>query len=157
MKVSYTKQKGETLIEALGALAIISVVIAAVASVVISSISNATYNENVTQATKYAQQGMEQVRQIRNTDYAGFQLYDGTYCLAKDQQTLGNKQSACTTPNVNTFIRSVQIDQKPGCSKNVPKVSVDVSFTDGKCSSGVYCHKQTYTTCLSTVDPRVVY
>ncbi len=146
-------QKGETLIEALGAMAIIVVVITAVASSVITALNNAKSNENATLATKFAQQGIEQVRQIRDTDYAGFRLYDGLYCLGKNQKTLGSKQNACARPNVDTFIRSVEINQRPGCSRDVPEVSVAVAFTDSKCAQGVYCHKQVYTTCLSTVKP----
>ncbi len=145
--------KGETLIEALGAMAIIVIVITAVASSMITSLSNSKSNENATLATKFAQQGIEQVRQIRNKDYAAFTGYEGKYCLEKDQTTLGSVQSACLTPNVDHFIRSVDINQNPGCSKDAAKVTVTVSYKDGKCASGTYCHNQTFNTCLSTVNP----
>lgn len=145
--------KGETLIEALGAMAIIVIVITAVASSVITSLSNSKNNENTTLATKFAQQGIEQVRQIRNKDYVAFAGYDGKYCLAKNQTTLGTVQSSCLTPNVDQFIRSVDINQKPGCSKNTAKVTVTVSYKDGKCTDGTYCHNQVFDTCLSTVNP----
>jgi len=146
-------QKGETLIEALAALAIISIVIVAVATAVVTSLSNTKYNQNQTQSTKYAQQGIEQVRQIRNNNYTNFKTYNGTYCLGKGQTTLGASQGSCSVKNVDTFIRSVQIEQVPGCSANVAKISVSVSFTDGKCSGGTYCHQLTQTSCLSTVNP----
>lgn len=148
-----TAQKGETLIEALGALAIVSIVITAVATLVTTSLSNAQYNENQTLATKYAQQGVESVRQIRNTNYAAFRSYNGLYCFGKGQTSLGTPQSACNTANTDTFIRTVTIEQTPGCATNVARVIVDVSFTDGKCTDNAYCHKQTHSSCLSTVNP----
>lgn len=145
--------RGETLIEALGAMAIIVVVITAVASSVITSLSNAKSNENATTATKFAQQGIEQIRQIRNRNYADFADYEGKYCLGENQTTLGNSQSTCPTPNIGSFIRMVEINQTQGCSKDTAHVKVTVSYTDGKCSGGTYCHNQVFETCLATVNP----
>lgn len=152
MKRYILNQRGETLIEALGALAVISIVISAVATAVITTLSNTRYNENETLSTKYAQQGIEQVRQIRNTNYPAFKAFSGLYCLGKGQTTLGTTQAICN-PNVDTFVRSVQIEQVPGCAANVARISVTVSFTDGKCSGNTYCHKVTQTSCLSTINP----
>jgi type II secretory pathway pseudopilin PulG len=154
MKIRWhTIQKGETLLEALVALAIISVVITAVASVVTASLSNAQYNENQTQATKYAQEGLESVRKIRNQNYVAFRNINGLFCFGKGQTSLGSVQTACSTENVDTFIRTIQIEQTPGCAPNVARVTVSVSFRDGKCQNNTYCHAQTHSSCLSTVNP----
>lgn len=146
-------QKGETLIEALVALGLISIVVAAVATTITTSLSNIQYNENQTLATKYAQQGIESVRQIRNQNYSAFRNLDGLYCYGKDQPVLGFPQQICTTENLDTFIRSVEIDQSPGCANNVARVTVRVAFRDGKCQNNTYCHIQTHNTCLSTINP----
>jgi type II secretory pathway pseudopilin PulG len=143
---------GQTLIETLAALAIISIVITAIGTAVTSSLANAKYNQYVTLATKYAQQGSEIVTQIRDDDYNNFKNYSGTYCLAKNQTTLGSPQASCTSKNVDNFIRSVII-QQGGCAANVASVTVTVAFTDSKCQSGTYCHGQTVNSCLSTVNP----
>lgn len=148
-----TYQKGETLLEALAALAIIGIVIAAVATTIISALSNTIYNKNTTLATKFAQQGMEEVRKIRNANYTAFRTYDGTYCLAKGQEGLGIAQSSCQVANVDTFVRSVQIEQVPGCSADVARVTVNVAFRDGKCQGNSYCHVQSHMSCLSTINP----
>jgi type II secretory pathway pseudopilin PulG len=153
---THNLQKGETLIEALGALAIIAIVIVAVATAVTASLSIAQFNEDQTLTTKYAQQGIEEVRRIRNANYTTFKTYTGLYCLGKGQTTLGAAQASCLTPNTDTYIRSVQIDQPPSpqsCAANVARVTVNVAFTDGKCPSGTYCHIQTQTSCLTTVNP----
>ena len=149
----FSIQRGQTLIEAVGALAVISLVISAIAIAVTTSLNNAQFNKNQSLATKYAQQGIEIVRQIRNSNYISFASTNGTYCLGKGQTSLGTSQSNCNIANVDTFIRSVQIEQNPGCGANVARVTVTVSFIDGKCQSNTYCHKQTEITCLSTVNP----
>lgn len=147
--------RGQTLIETLAALAIISMVMTAIGVSVTTALSTAKYNQNETLATKYAQQGSEIVHQIRDDNYTNFKNYTGTYCLGS-QPTLGIVQTSCTTPNVGTFIRSIEIKQASGplaCGANAAQVIVTVSFTDGKCTAGSYCHNQTATSCLSTVNP----
>jgi methylthioribose-1-phosphate isomerase len=153
LSFSFNPEKGETLIEAMGALSRIAIIVIAVGMSVTTSLNNAKFNQDQTEATKYAQEGMETVRQIRNTSYNTFAGYNGTYCLGNNQSNLGANQSSCSSPNVGTFIREVDIQQNPGCGANVARVSVTVSFADGKCSQGVYCHKQVHTSCFSTVNP----
>jgi len=147
-------QKGQTLIETLSALAIISIVIVAIATSVTTSLSNATFNQNQTLATKYAQQGAELVTEMRDTSFANFLNYTATnYCLASGQTTLtAAPPTGCTVNIGNTFVRSVQITQA-GCAANVAKVVVAVSFTNSKCQTGTYCHSQADTFCLSTKNP----
>jgi type II secretory pathway pseudopilin PulG len=146
-------QRGQTLIETLAALGILSIVITGISISVTTSLSNAKYNQNVTLATKYAQQGAELVQQIRDDSYTNFKNYNGTYCLAKGQTSLGSTSPSCTVTNVDNFVRSVVVQQAPGCGANVAEVVVSVAFNDGKCATGVFCHKQTVSTCLSTVEP----
>ena len=154
MKLNY--QKGQTLIETLAALAIISVVIGAIGVLVTTSLSNAKYNQSQTLATKYAQQGIEVVQQIRDNSYTGFRTYHtpGEYCLGSGAVALGANVSSCSSPNIGIFIRSVTVQQGAArCGANFALVTVDVKFADGKCASGVYCHVVSNDTCLSTVDP----
>lgn len=143
------QMKGATLIEVLIALAIASIVIVAITIVSITSLRNAQFVQKSDQATKYAQEGMEIMRSIRNGDYQGFQSYSGTYCLDDGQTTLGIAQSSCTTENIGSFIRSVKI-LPSGCGANVSQVTVTVSWRDGQCDSESYCHKSDLVSCLST-------
>lgn len=149
----FAKEKGQSLIEAIAALAILSIVVTAIAISVATSLSNAKYNQDQTLATKYAQQGSELVRQIRDDNYAEFKTFNGLYCFGKEQEDLGEIQTSCETPNVDTFVRSVQVDQSPGCGADVAKITTIVAFRDGKCTEGVFCHTITNTSCLSTINP----
>lgn len=144
--------KGQTLIEVLIALGIAGVVISAVTVVVTASLNNAQYSKNQNQAVAYAQEAMEVIRQIRDSDIVGFRTYTGNYCLAKGQTTLGSAQANCIL-NVDNFVRSVLIDQSPGCANNVAKVTVNVAWTDGKCPTNSYCHKIPLVSCLLTTNP----
>ena len=143
-------QKGQTLIEAVGALGILAIVISATTIAVTTSLSNATYDKNQTLATQYAQQGTEIVRQTRDDNYPSFQGYSGTYCLVKGQTALS--AGPCSANIDGFFVRSVQITPN-GCGQNVSQVIVSVAFQDGKCPAGNYCHSQTDTSCLSVVNP----
>lgn len=143
--------KGQTLIEVLVALATAGIVITAITVVVSASLNNAQFTKNQNAATNYAQQGMELVRQLRDSDIVTFRTYSGTYCLAKNQTTLGIPQSTCSSANVDIFTRSVVITQG-GCAANNAQVSVSVAWTDGKCPANSNCHKVPLVSCLSTVS-----
>ena len=147
-------QRGQTLIEALSALAIIALILSAISVAITTSLDNATYNQNQTLATKYAEDGSEIVHQLRDDDYTKFQNYGGSYCLGKGQTQLQSK-STCPPPNIDkVFLRQVQI-QKNGCGAQIAQVTISVAFRDGKCTSATqpYCHVVTNTTCLSTTNP----
>jgi type II secretory pathway pseudopilin PulG len=141
---------GQTLIETLAALGIISIVITAIGISVTTALSNAKYNQYETLATKYAQQGTEIMTQMRDDNYTNFKGYNGSYCLPKDQTILS--AGPCTANIDKIFVRSVTIAQG-GCGVNVAQVTVSVAFADGKCQTGVYCHSQTDVSCLSTLNP----
>ena len=151
-------RKGQSLIELLVALSISVIIITVVSKAVISSLNNVQYSKETDQATQYASEGMEIVRMIRNNNYTGFKNYTGVYCLAKIQNSqpptdLGSPEGSCLTQNVDNFIRSVKIEQNPGCGTNLAKVIVTVAWYDGKCPSGNPCNTVLLTSCFSTVNP----
>lgn len=143
--------KGQTFIEVLTVLGVITVIVTALAGVVITSTSNVQYSKNQNLATQYAQEGMEIMRQKRDTDYVAFRnITSNTYCLAEGSSVLTPN---CTTANVVNFLRKVEITQS-GCSTNVASVTVTVSWQDSKCPAGnSFCHTSRLVSCLSTVNP----
>lgn len=145
--------KGQSLIEVLVALGLLSLLITSVAVVVTSSLNSAQFSQEQTAATKYAQEGLEITRSIRDGNYGTFATFNGTYCLAKGATSLGPAQAGCTSQNVDQFIRSIRIEQTPGCGANVAKVITTVSWKDGKCDAGAYCHKSQLVSCLSRIRP----
>lgn len=148
------KEKGQTLVEVLLALAAAVVIISAISVVVLSSLSNAQFSKNQNIATKYSSEGMEFVRRLRDSDYITFKAYpNGTYCLAKPLPVALGAPASCTLPNVdNFFIRSATLSNT-SCGSNEEQITVTVTWTDNKCLLGQYCHSSTLTSCLSTVSP----
>lgn len=146
--------KGQSLLESVLALAVIAIVLSGIAAVSTASLGDAGYGKNQTLATQYAQEGVEVLRKIRSVNYASFRNYSGTYCLAKGASSLPVSPN-CPSPlisNVDSFLRTVKIDQA-GCGLNVAKVTVKVSWTDGKCKNAPYCHTSNIVTCFSTLNP----
>ena len=144
--------KGDTLVEVLVALAVATVVISALTSLGIVTINNVRYIKDEDQSTKYAQEGMETVRNIRDSNYLAFRNYDGRYCLGTDP-TLTNAVASCTITNLEDhYIRSVQVTRN-GCGGNLSSVTVTVAWSDTKCLSGTYCHSSKISSCFSTVPP----
>lgn len=146
--------KGTTLIEVLVALAAAVVVITTVTVLGVSSLNNVQFTNDQHKATQYAQEGIEFVRGLRNSNYDAFKTYSGLYCFGSFQATLGTPTASCTTKNIdNKFIRSVLITQNGGCGLNLVHTAVTVVWTDSKCTSGNYCHESKLTSCFSTVNP----
>ena len=171
--------KGQTLVEVLVALSSAVIIITAITILVISSLNNAEYGKNQNLATQYAQEGMEIIRKIRDSDPQTFYgIADGQYCLDRNSTTLqakiasGNqvRLSGCphgaTDPKENVdgiFSREVILEANVGdCNTAVPtptptpppaqgniKVTVLVSWTDGKCTTGILCHQSKLISCFS--------
>lgn len=145
--------KGTTLIEVLVALAAAVVVITTITVLGVTSLNNVQFTNDQDKATKYAQEGIEMIRRIRNGNYLNFRTNIGLYCLASDQSTLGTPAASCS-PNVEgKYIRSVQIQLNGGCGVNLMHTAVTVAWTDSKCTAGNYCHSSKLTSCFSTVNP----
>lgn len=143
--------RGETLIEALVALGIITVVVTALVGVIVTSMGNTRFSEDQNLARQYAQEGMEIVRQTRDNDYAAFRSLTGDYCLASLPSVL--TQPCSTGKNVDSFFRKVTIIQA-GCSADVANVAVTVSWQDSKCpAANTFCHASRLESCLSSVNP----
>lgn len=77
---------GQSLIEVVIAISVIAIGILAIAKVTTKSISNTTFARNKALATKYAQESMEEVRNLRDSQPATFFISD-TSC--DDTQSLG--------------------------------------------------------------------
>ncbi len=148
--------KGQTLIEALLALSVITIIISAISVTTVIALNNADFGKNQALATQYAQEGAEVLRNIRNSDYPTFATYEGNYCLAKGANSASSlvKSHNCI-PNFDSFIRSISIEQfPPGCGvSDTAKVTVTVAWKDGKCANGYYCHSSKLISCLSTINP----
>jgi len=165
------KQNGQTLIEALVALGAAVLVLSAITVAVISALNNVQYTKNQNLATQYAQQGIEIMRQISQSNWKSFSLYSGKYCLAQDETLpclAGSQTGSCNqsgglstcSQNYGIFGREVDIAgvSEASCSNENIGVTVIVSWSDSKCTdaSSPYCHNVKLNSCLSNHNSNVV-
>lgn len=153
---------GQTLIEALVALGVGIAIISAMAVVVVTSLNNAQFSKDQNYATQYAQQGMEVLRRIRDTNWTTFTEYTSTfYCLDKDSAVLRMMSSDCGQ-NFDNFKREVSIshnsddcDNTATPSSKGSKVTISVKWSDGRCSSSGaenFCHKADLSSCFYNIN-----
>lgn len=154
--------KGQSLLEITVALGALSVLLTAAALAIIGAISNAQEAKYQNQASIYAQQGIEILRQMRDSNWGTFNSLSGDYCMAdtctelKASGPCGIKPVGPCGVNVDIYRREVNIQKNdPSCSQggiNVTKALVTVSWSDSKCSGASnFCRKVQVETCFSNI------
>jgi Tfp pilus assembly protein PilV len=163
--------KGIILIEAILALGIIVVIMTALVTALVSTISSSSFSKDQTQATSYAQEGLDIARNFKDSSYENFQeLETGEYCLAEGQTELSEAggDRSCEN-NVNRrFTRFIYVNQSGQDERQDPVVDAcetdnsvfvasTVVWTDSKCKTeGDNCHKVELNSCfvnLYKIDP----
>lgn len=162
IKFKYNRSAGQTIIEAAIALSSIMIVLAAISVSITSSVNNSQFIRNQSMASKYAQQGMEYLRYIRNNDPNTFFATwgSGTYCLDAINfaaNSLSSPGAQCTSIATSLtggpFIREVILAPLSGDCSNGTRATVNVYWSSGKCpSSSRYCHKSTLISCFSQLS-----
>lgn len=145
------KEKGQTLVEALIALGVAVTIISAIVVAVVSSLSNAQFTKNQNLANHYASEGMEIVRGLRNASWPAFLSLSSTYyCLAENSKALTLKGVTGCNQNVGIFVREVNIEHNSPSCVGTSRVSVYVSWSDGRCanSENAFCHKVDLISCM---------
>lgn len=132
------KSSGQSLLEVLVALSVLLIVLSAITAIVLSSLTEAEYSKNVNLATQYAQEGMEFARGRGN-----FQPND-QFCLGANSTFVSG---LCGAANLGIFKREVTVDTS-GCGARLRKVTVTVSWSDGRCGNTPFCHKVPITSCI---------
>jgi len=151
------KQAGQIMVEALIALGVAVVIIAAITSMIISALSSAIAAKNQDLATQYAKQGMEVLRNISKTNWTYFSTLNDKYCLKEGSNTLDafdpGIPKGCDQ-NVGIFIRQVQIETSSPSCQNSSRIIVSVFWSDNKCRSSddLFCHSVSLESCFSNVS-----
>ena len=145
-------QSGQTLIETLVALAMAVIIMSAIALTMITAINSGDFAKQQNLAAQYAQQGLELVKQQAQDGSALLPL--GSFCLNGTATDLNS--SILYTCNINNdankvagFVRQVQTGLDASKCGGAVYVAVTTKWTDGKCTSGAYCHNVTLDSCVS--------
>jgi type II secretory pathway pseudopilin PulG len=153
--------KGQSLIEITVALGALSVLLTISAIAIITAFSNAQESKNQNQASTYAQQGIEILRQMRDASWTSFDNLSGAYCMDNSCAKLdssgvcGPKSGSCGM-NVGVYSREITLQRSdPQCSvgaNSATRALVTVAWTDGKCSGGnTFCRNVKIETCFSNI------
>ncbi len=161
----HTFEKGITLVEIVVALSIVVILITFTTVSVISSLNNTQSSKNRSEAQASAQQGMEMLRQMRDTSWTTFDTFSGSYCVASTCTQLTASGTTCgpkpagnnCTLNINNFYsRETRLDRSSAsCNangKSATKATVTVSWNSSKCSgSTVLCEKVVLESCFANI------
>ena len=140
---------GQTIIEAMVALASILLTLTAISVVITTSLSNSRFIRDQSLASRYAQEGMEYMRYARNIDASSFEARQGIYCMGKDNVL---NVGTCSVVNIdNAYKREIEFIQNSQVECNGgTKVVVSVYWASGKCSgSDRFCHKSQLISCFA--------
>lgn len=123
-------QAGQTLVEAVVVVGVVVILVTGLIAGTTASLRSAQSGRTRTQAVAYAQEGMEIVRGVRDTNWSTFQSLSGSYCLGSDHAltpSAGTCSPNLTTPE-GTLTRSVSFEWQD------PKMVVTsvVSYTEGE-------------------------
>lgn len=156
-------QSGQTIIEAIVALVTILLIVTAIAIVIVNGLYNSSFIKNQNEANKYAQQGMELVRDIQKNDLESFQGFvnSGMHCI--NEATSVIESVGCSDTSINTgsaYNRIITFSTDPVIceSTNQPtgslKVTVTVKWSSSKCpNTNTFCHKSELVSCMPYIYP----
>lgn len=134
MKTKYSNSSGFTLIEVLLASSLLIIVISGIVGAIFYGTESSIISAKRTQATHIAEQGLEAVKNIKDSDYQAFSaLADGTYGL---QQNSGQWQLVQGSPDVqNNFTRTVTLSTVNPTTK---EVNISVNWQQNLQRTGVF-------------------
>ncbi len=149
-------QSGSALLEAIIALGAVVMAVAGIAILMVSSASNAAFIQNQNQANKYAQEGMEYLKSVKNQSYTDFlDLFPVSgvdYCQNEQFQNV-TADNNCSGARIEggKYVRTVMVNHdSSNCENGAHQVSVQVSWQSGKCDVNVnsFCHNTLLRTCF---------
>ena len=152
----HSHASGQTLVEVIVALVIATIIIVAITTMISSSFTNADLSENQVNASSLAQQGIDYIRNLHDSDYATFSALVGKSEYLKADNTYVD---ASTTPipliqvNQYAYQRLISIADGSGNNCGDFAATVKVSWSDSKCPSATpFCHNSTLETCISNTN-----
>ena len=132
-------QKGQSLFEVVLALGVITLITVGMVILATNSIKNATFSKNKNIATKYAQEAIEWLRSVRDTNPSLFiaNSITASYCL--DTLSWANTGSCGSSEYLGgtIYLRQVNFSSSVVSGKNLVEAEVVVSWSDPSGSHSV--------------------
>lgn len=125
--------KGQTIVEAIVVLGIVVLLVTGLIAGTTSSLRSVQSGKIKSQALKYAEEGMEYARNLRNQDWSVFQAKSGSYCL--DSSLTLTPGSACALTADDIFTRGITFTWD--LNNNNMTVVVAVGYIEGSQTKNV--------------------
>lgn len=162
-------ERGSILLEAIIALGVIMIIAVAMSIAVTLSVSNSTFIRNQNLANKYAQEGIEVMREQEETDYTAFRSHVGStiYCFDGSFELQSNcpyvppppSQADPNPPGPDAilsqgFTRTIAITSTCAGDSDPAdvQVTVKVAWANGACTqSNTQCHSVQLQSCFPAI------
>ena len=162
------RQGGQLLLEAVVAMAIVGIIITGIVVALNYSVNNSIISKDQNIATNYAQEGLDIVRNMKDSDFASFAALNGAYCLASGTVPVSGTCNPIGGVG-GKFTRQIYvyqdgIDGRTGtrrCTDDPIAAAVFVAsvvtWSDNRCTNQASpnCHTAELNSCF--VDPAKVY
>lgn len=127
-------KSGQTIVEAIVVIGIVVILVTGLISGTTASLQTANNSRIRSEAVKYAQEGLEIVRSVRDTNWTNFQSHSGLYCMGTDEQLVSADTCASniTTPEAK-LTRSVEF----AWLGDRMEVTASVSYLEGSLTRSV--------------------
>ena len=160
-------QKGQLLIEAILALAIVVIIVTGIVIALVYSINNSTLSKDQNIATGYAQEGLDIIRNMKDSDYNTFSGLNGTYCLpegitAIDPSADPSEEVTDCALIANRFKRQIYInpngeDTRPDpttqvCNAGRFFVASIILWSEKRCENQDTCGKVELNSCFKDLN-----
>ena len=145
--------RGQSMVEVLVALAAAVIILTSITVSVITSMSNTSYGSNQNAATQYAQESIDVVRKMRDTNYSRFVETSSInrYCMGEDNNL--SDRNDCIRSNIGIFQRTIEFDSNSeNCGSTAIRVKAVVAWSDSKCENNAFCHDVELVSCLSDIN-----
>lgn len=147
--INLKDNQGQAIIEGVVAVVLILIVSTAISVAISTGLSNSQFIKSQSEASKYAQAGIEYMRYLRNTNPSNFESREGIYCMNQDRTFT---PGSCSQVNIGgLYKREAEFTQNSvvECSGGT-QVKVAVYWSSGKCDpQNRFCHKSQLISCFS--------
>lgn len=133
--------KGQTIVEAIVVISVVVLLVTGLIAGTTTSLKSAQSGRTRGQATKFAEEGLEYARSLRDQGWSAFQAYSGVYCYGSDRVLSPSAGGGCTT-NIttldSTYIRSLTFTWDGTKMTVISKVAFPVSGVNTDVSLTTY-------------------
>ncbi len=125
--ISGSNRKGQSLVEVVVVIGMVILLVGGLVVGTTTALRSSEHGRLRSQSVKYAQEGVEYARDLRNFSWEEFQAKTGVWCLDKDGALTESQSSICPVNIDNALTRSLTF----AWSDPRMTVTVVVSWNDG--------------------------